>query len=157
MEAYGPSLQRYIWDAVAVFRGVLTEYLTHANQRTLSLSMAELAAFIVARLDAVVTDLIETAPEPVLVEANAYFHHLNPMDEQSRQQVLLQLLAGIQAFIQGLDMAERSKGELLEVAGLLQTQLEQESPNSLLTRVYMAYLDTQPELRPSIRQLKHML
>ncbi|MDF2683474.1 MAG: ycnC, partial [Brevibacillus sp.] len=56
LEAYGNRIESCVWDIVAIFRGILREYLSHVVQKVIALPMSDLAGFIVERIDAIVND-----------------------------------------------------------------------------------------------------
>ncbi|MFD2372084.1 TetR/AcrR family transcriptional regulator [Brevibacillus sp. GCM10020057] len=157
MEAYGERIERHVWDIVAIFRGILREYLFHSVQKVIALPMSELAAFVVARMDAVIRDMLETDSAPILKKSHIHFNDLNPIDESSRQENIREFLLAVEAAIRGLSRNESVRQELLEVLGLLQRELDQDSPNRTLVQVYTTYLETVAELRPLVRQLRLML
>ena len=157
MEAYGDSIQRYVWDIVAIFRGLLKEYLSHVIQKVIALPMPDLALFIVERMDAVVIDMTSTKPEPVLKETNIYFNHLNPIDLKTQQETIREFLQSFSLKISELKKPETVRKELLEVVSLFEKELEQETPNTTLLHVLTTYLETISELRPYVRQLNLMI
>ncbi|MEF2967976.1 TetR/AcrR family transcriptional regulator [Paenibacillus sp. M1] len=157
-EAYGEAVAPYLWDVVAIFRGMLKEYLSHANQHVIGLPMSELAGFLAGRIDAVVNELLQSKPDPVLKESGVYFNDINPADFMTKQESLKEFLHSFSRRIAGLQSPEPVRRELLEVVSLLQQQLDgEESPNPTLVKVYVSYLDSVSDLSPYVRQLNLML
>jgi AcrR family transcriptional regulator len=156
-EAYGDRIEDYIWDIVAIFRGLLKEYVSYAHQKVIALPMSELALFFVERMDAVVHDMIRKKAKPVLKETNSYFNHINPVDTHIQKETIHAFLDSFALKIQELQKPDSVRQELLEVCGLLQQELKREAPNHTLLHVYTTFLETVVELRPLIRQLNLML
>ncbi|MDR6883984.1 helix-turn-helix domain-containing protein [Bacillus sp. 3255] len=157
IEAYGPQIEPFIWDIVAIFRGIHIEYLSYVQQKVIALPMSELAAFIVDRLDALIEDLIRTSPAPVIDGSSAYINYLNPSDAPARQTTVAQLMELMRSKIGELSKPDDQRAELLKVAAMLGTECGREVPDPTLIRVLAAYLDVIPELRPYIRQLHYLL
>ncbi|MDD9271654.1 TetR/AcrR family transcriptional regulator [Paenibacillus sp. GCM10023248] len=157
IEAYGPQIEPFIWDIVAIFRGIHIEYLSYVQQKVIALPMSELAAFIVDRLDALIEDLIRTSPAPVIDGSSAYINYLNPSDAPARQTTVAQLMELMRSKIGELSKPDDQRAELLKVAAMLGTECGREVPDPTLIRVLAAYLDFIPELRPYIRQLHYLL
>ncbi|WP_282942493.1 TetR/AcrR family transcriptional regulator [Paenibacillus sp. RC67] len=156
-EAYGDSIQDYIWDIVVIYRGLLKEYLSFAIQKAIALPISELALFLVERMDTVINGMIKQKPKPVLSESNVYFNQLNPIDPATHKHVIRELLTSIGAKISQLTVAGPILKELLEVFNLLEKELSQGTPNKTLLRVYASYLENNSELSPYIRQLQFMM
>lgn len=156
-EAYGDSISPYLGDIVAIYRGMSREYLSHAVQTAIACPMAELARFCVDRMDAVIRDMIDKEPVPILKVSSAYFNDINPVDLPTRRSNLGEFLQYFAQKVQELPQPERIQKELLEVIDLLRRELEQDKPNATLVRVYTNFLDSVDELRPYVRQLGLML
>lgn len=153
LETYGSPVEVFVWDVVAIYRGILREYLYYTVRKVIALPMSELAQFIVERIDAVVNDLLASEAKPILQSTNTYFQHLNPLDPLHQQQNVSGFLDALAAKIQNLSMPAPARDELLEVISLLQKELAQDAPNRTLIHVFMTYLETIPQLRPDVRQL----
>ncbi|MWV46773.1 TetR family transcriptional regulator [Paenibacillus sp. HJL G12] len=156
-EAYGENIRAYIWDIVIIFRGMLREYLSYANQKVISLPMSELARFIEERMDAVVKDMLEKQPAPVLNESSIYVNDLNPVDPHTRKETILSFLFSLEEQVHELTITEHVKHELLDVIRMLREELMQEIPNQTMLRVYASYLENNPALGPNARQLRFMI
>jgi AcrR family transcriptional regulator len=152
-ETYGEPITPYLGDVVAIFRGMIKEYLSHVVQAVIAVPMAELAGFFVDRLDTLIGDLIANKPEPVLKTSNAFFNAINPLDDHTRQANLDEFLKFFADKIRELPQPEPIRDELTEVIKLLQNELAQPTPNATLLRVYTAFLESVSELRPYVRQL----
>jgi len=152
IEAYGDRIEPYIWDVVAIFRGIYIEYLGYVQQQVIAIPMSELAAFIVDRMDALIEDLVSKSPEPVIDHSNTHFNYLNPSDKEMRQATLQQLIGLIRGEIEQLSQPEAVRQELGQVTAMLREACEHEPPNPTLIRVLSAYLEGYPELKPFLRQ-----
>lgn len=153
LEGYGKKIESYVWDIVAIFRGILREFLAHAVQKVIALPMSELAGFIVERMDAIANDMLQSKTAPILRESLVYFNDLNPVDARTQQQSVREFLHAFASKVQDLEKPEPIRLEILEVIDLLQKELDQETPNRTLVHVFTTYLETIPELRPDVRQL----
>lgn len=156
-EAYGEPIAPYLGDVVAIFRGMIREYLSHAMQAVIAVPMHELACFIVNRLDAVIGDLLASTPEPILKASSAFFNELNPLDGDTWQTNLDEFLTFVAAKMDTLPQPESIRKELLEVVDLLKAEVRQPQPSRTLLRVYTTFLDSVRELGPEIRQLNLIL
>ncbi|MBW7455721.1 TetR/AcrR family transcriptional regulator [Paenibacillus sepulcri] len=156
-EAYGDRIEDYIWDIVAIFRGLQKEYIAYAHQKVIALPMSELALFFVERMDAVVSDMLRSKTKSVLNGINIYFNHINPADPHTQKETVHDFLNAFAARIQELQKPENARQELQEVIGLLQQELKQEAPNRTLVHVYTTFLETAVELRPYVRQLNLLI
>ncbi|KQO18605.1 TetR/AcrR family transcriptional regulator [Paenibacillus sp. Leaf72] len=156
-EAYGEQIDAIIWDVVTIFRGMLLQYLSYAIQKVIAVPMAELAAFLVDRMDAIVSDMTDKQPKPIIDGANVYFNHLNPSDEPVRRETAVQFLQALAGKIDELPKPEAVRAELREVVSLLGQEARAEQRNPTLVRVLIAYLDNVSELRADVRQLNLML
>ncbi|MZQ86952.1 TetR family transcriptional regulator [Paenibacillus sp. 5J-6] len=157
IETYGKQIEPYIWDIVAIFRGIHVEYLTYVKQKVIALPMSELAAFIVDRLDALIEDFIRTAPKPVIAESNTHFNYLNPSDSPARQATIEQLIALMTVKIDELSKPSEVREELKKVTAMLDEACTHQASNPTLIKVFISYLDVIPELRPHLRQLNYLL
>ncbi|MCR8632117.1 TetR/AcrR family transcriptional regulator [Paenibacillus radicis (ex Xue et al. 2023)] len=156
-EAYGEPIVPYLGDTVAIFRGMLKEYLTHLVQAVIAVPTSELAGFLVDRMDVIVGDLITSSAEPILKASSAYFNDISPLNDETRQTNLKEFLKFFVVKIEELPQPERIRNELLEVIDLLQRELEQPEPNGTLLRVYITFLDTVSDLKPYVHQLVLLL
>jgi AcrR family transcriptional regulator len=157
IETYGKQIEPYIWDIVAIFRGIHVEYLTYVQQKVIALPMSELASFIVDRLDALIDDFIRTAPKPVIAESNTHFNYLNPSDSPARQATIEQLMALMTVKIDELSKPNEVREELKKVTAMLNDACTRQASNPTLIKVFISYLDVIPELRPHLRQLNYLL
>lgn len=157
IETYGKQIEPYIWDIVAIFRGIHVEYLTYVQQKVIALPMSELASFIVDRLDALIDDFIRTAPKPVIAESNTHFNYLNPSDSPARQATIEQLMGLMTAKIDELSKPNEVREELKKVTAMLNDACTRQASNPTLIKVFISYLDVIPELRPHLRQLNYLL
>ena len=153
-EAYGTAIGEYIWDIVAIYRGILKEYASYAFQKSISLTMTELASFIAERMDAIVTDMLIKKPAQVLDAVNAYVNHINPADSMTERQTLQELMEAIGRKIEQLSLSESERRQLREVVGFLRLELENKERNPTLIRVYTSFLERNAELRPDVKQLQ---
>ncbi|WP_338554112.1 helix-turn-helix domain-containing protein [Paenibacillus sp. KS-LC4] len=156
-EAYGEQIDHIIWDVVTIFRGMLLQYLSYAIQKVLAVPMAELAAFLVDRMDAVVRDMAAKQPKPIIDGANVYFNHLNPSNKTVRQETIQQFLYTLAEKIDELPKPEAVRAELREVVSLIQQEAQAERRNPTLLRALAAYLNNVFELRADVRQLNLLL
>ncbi|OME92320.1 MULTISPECIES: hypothetical protein [Paenibacillus] len=76
-EAYGEPIAPYLGNVVVIFRGMVREYLSHAVQAVIAVSMAELTEFIVDRLDTLILNLVACQAKPILEAKNAFFNDIN--------------------------------------------------------------------------------
>ncbi|MDQ0886641.1 AcrR family transcriptional regulator [Paenibacillus sp. V4I9] len=157
IETFGERLEPYAWDAVLIFRGILHEYMNGVLRKVISLPIAELADFIVDRMDAIVQDLIRTAPKSIVGERIVSSNPLDRSDEAARKGTVRDFLAAMEERIQTLPLSEASRMELRDVVGLLRKEVLSEKPNLTLLRVLKAHLEAVPELRSYLRQLKLLL
>ncbi|MGG4494922.1 TetR/AcrR family transcriptional regulator [Brevibacillus reuszeri] len=157
LEAYGAEISPYIWDVVAIFRGLLKEYLFYVMQKGLSLTMSELAHFLIERMNAVVADMLDAKPKAILNETNIYFNSLNPISLQTQQLTIHEFLQVFSLKISELQKPANLRQELQEVVHILQKELALETPNKTLVNVCLSYLDAVSELKPLARQLTYML
>ncbi|WP_171681450.1 TetR/AcrR family transcriptional regulator [Paenibacillus planticolens] len=156
-EAYGEPIVPYLGDTVAIFRGMLKEYLAHAVQAVIAVPMADLGGFLTDRIDAIVGDLISSRAEPVLKASSAYFNDINPLDSSTRQINIEAFLKFVAVKIEELPQPARIREDLREVIDLLQRELEQPKPSGTLLRVYITFLDTVSDLKPYVHQFSLML
>ena len=157
IEAYGERIEPFVWDVVAIFRGIHVEYWTYVKQKVIALPMSELSAYLVDRLDAVVEDLVRASPKPIIDRNNAFFNELNPSDTPSRQATVQQLIGFMADRLEGSSKPKDELEELRKVVALLGQACEREPRDFTLIRVFAAYLHAVPELRPFLRQLQYLL
>jgi len=156
-ESYGETIEPYIWDVVTIFRGIHNVYLSYVRQKVIALPMSELAAFIVDRIDAVIGDMLRTAPKQVINGSNMHFNDVNPSDLTARAATVRQLIGLLDGKIRKLPKSANAREELCKVAAMLEEECESQPSNPTLVRVLSAYLEGEPELRPYIRQLKYLM
>ncbi|WP_187768116.1 hypothetical protein [Paenibacillus sp. PL91] len=125
--------------------------------KVISLPIAELADFIVDRMEAVVQDLIRTMPKAIIGEWIVNYNPLNRSDEAARKGTLRDFLAAMEERIQTLPLTAAARTELRDVVGLLRKEVLSEKPNPVLLRVLKGHLEAVPELRSYLRQLKLLL
>ncbi|MGO4547413.1 TetR/AcrR family transcriptional regulator [Paenibacillus sp. 2TAB23] len=154
IEAFSEQLEPQAWDAVMIFRGILHEYTNGILHKVISLPIPELADYIVDRMEAVVLDLMRTAPKPIIGE---WIVHVDPprhKDKEARKETVGEFLAAMEERIQSLPLPDATRLELIEVVTLLRKEVQNEQPNLTLIRVLKAHLEAVPELRSYLRQLK---
>lgn len=157
IEAFSVQLEPYVWDAVMIFQGILHEYMSGVLGKVISLPIAELADFIVDRMEAVVQDLIRTMPKAIIGEWIVNYNPLNRSDQAARKGTLRDFLAAMEERIQTLSLTAAARTELRDVVGLLRKEVLSEKPNPVLLRVLKGHLEAVPELRSYLRQLKLLL
>ncbi|MFH5185180.1 TetR/AcrR family transcriptional regulator [Paenibacillus sp. TAB 01] len=157
IDAYGERIEPYVWDVVAIFRGIHIEYLNYVQQKVIALPMSELAAFLADRMDALTEELIRSSPKPVIDGRNIYFNYLNPSDPPVRQATVEQLIEMMSDKIGQLSKPDSERKELQKVAAMLGEECGRPSPDATLIRVFTTYLDLIPELRSHLRQLHFLL
>ncbi|RUT35631.1 TetR/AcrR family transcriptional regulator [Paenibacillus zeisoli] len=158
LNMYGEQAEACIWDIVMIYRGILKEYLSLLQQHVIGLSIAEIAAFIVSRMHALVADLRAKDADPILKESNILNNASNPANQQMTQAAVHELLDSIIKELQQDTEGENlNRQQLLEVTGLMRKEYDLPTANPTMLQVYMAFLETAPELRSYVRQLKLML
>lgn len=157
IEAFGNQLEPHVWDAVMIFRGILREYTNGVLQKVVSQPIPELADFIVDRMEAIVQNMIRTAPKPIIGEWIVEPRLMNSNDESERKGTVAEFLKAMEERIQTLPLPSASLKELSEVVGLLRAEVQAEQPNLTLLRVLKAHLEAVPELRSYLRQLKLLM
>lgn len=157
LNRYGEQGEACIWDIVIIYRGIMKEYLSLLQQGVIAQPTAEIAGFIVGRLHAIVKDLSDEKTAPILLESDLL---MNPEDSQLsevRKTAVQELLNTMTEVAQESGRTDPFRQELLEVVAMLHKENDQSSPNPTLIHVYMTFLETAPELRTYVRQLKLLM
>lgn len=157
IEAFGEHLESHAWDAVMIFHGILHEYTNGVLQKVISLPIPELADFIVDRMEAIVQDMVRTAPKPIIGEWIVQYNHTNQNDVEARKGTVGEFLTAMEERIQTLPLPAATRTELREVVGLLRNEVQSKQPNLTLLRVLKTHLEAVPELRSYLRQLKLLM
>lgn len=158
IEAYGPPIEPYVWDVVAIFRGIRNVYIAYVRQKVLALPLPELGAFIADRLDAVIREMIGSAPAPVIEAKHMHFSRLNAFDPSVRAATVGQLIGLMEDKIHTLSSRpDEVRQEFAKVAALLRGACDGETVDRTLVTVLAAYLEAEAELRPYVRQLRYLL
>ncbi|WP_171056032.1 TetR/AcrR family transcriptional regulator [Paenibacillus sinopodophylli] len=157
IEAFSEQLEPYIWDAVMLFQGILHEYMKGVLLKVISQPIPALAVYIVDRMEAVVHDLIQTAPQSIagewIIEGGLSGHN----DPAARKGTINEFLTAMVERIHTLPLSATSRTELIEVVGLLRREIQSEKPDLTLLRVLKGHLEAVPELRSYLRQLRLLL
>lgn len=157
LNMYGEQAEACIWDIVMIFRGILKEYLSLLHQHVVGHPIAEIASFIVNRMNALVADLSLQNAAPILQESDILDNTANPQLPEMRKAAVQELLGAMTKEVQESDKSESLRQELLEVVTLLGKEYDQPSASSTMIRVYLTFLETASELRTYVRQLKLLM
>lgn len=157
LDAFGEQLEPCVWDAVTIFQGILHEYTNGVLEKVISQPIAELAHFIVDRMDAIVQDFIRSMPQSIFGEWIIHYDPMHRDDKAARKGTVQDFLAAMEERIQSLPLPSASRAELKDVVELLRKEVLSEAPSLTLLRVLKAHLEAVPELRSYLRQLKLLL
>ncbi|RAP77419.1 TetR/AcrR family transcriptional regulator [Paenibacillus montanisoli] len=159
VRAYGPAIEPNKWDLVALYVGILKEYLVVTALLGHDVDYGSMAAFVVDRTDEMAAGIIRTAPEPILdLEVMTKFVDCGMEGVRlTAQESVEDLLARLIETIQELQVTSARKTELHEAAQLLQDETEAEAPRPVLVRALIGLLQTQNELESVAARLEKRL
>ncbi|AZN38708.1 TetR/AcrR family transcriptional regulator [Paenibacillus albus] len=155
---YGPEIENNKWDIIALYSGILKEYMIMTTLITSPFDYDRMANFVVDRMDEMVAGIRSSELEPILDEevmskfvANGMHGCRVPTGEQ-----LHASLTKLTATIQELQVTNARKAELHEAAHLLQEEADDERPRMVLVRALIGLLQTQHELTAIASQLERL-
>ncbi|WP_308635517.1 TetR/AcrR family transcriptional regulator [Paenibacillus silvisoli] len=158
IRAYGPAIEPNKWDMVALYVGILKEYMVvTAMLGGNDVDYEHMAAFVVDRMDEMAAGILRSVPEPILnLEMMTRYDGMNGeplLAQESVEDVLARVLVAIQE----LQVPNARKTELHEAATLLGEETEAEPPRPVLIRALISLLQTQNELESVVRRLEKRL
>ncbi|AJY73420.1 TetR/AcrR family transcriptional regulator [Paenibacillus beijingensis] len=159
LRAYGPETEPFIWDLVAIYFGIIKEYVFLIIFNNQPLAIDELAAFVADRLDDIAAGMLSRGARPLLGESA--FHVSGQPGSQYQEQAMLrrrtELLEALESLIQKLPVRISRRDELLEAAAGLRTELEGGQPKPVMVHALLLYLETEHALAGIVKQLANVI
>jgi len=158
VDAYGPEIEQNKWDLVALYAGILKEYMIMTTFTNIAFDYERMSSFVVDRMDEMAAGIARSKPVPILEPAAmakfvACGMEGSPIPAQEQwDEGLNRLLAAIQE----LQVSNARKSELHEAAALLREEAQGESPRGVLIRALIGLLQTQHELAGIVGQLEKL-
>ncbi|WP_435170653.1 TetR/AcrR family transcriptional regulator [Paenibacillus glycanilyticus] len=158
ISVYGPEIEKHKWDLIALYTGILKEYMIMITLISSPFNYARMANFVVDRMDEMVAGIKKSTHEPILdAEVMSQFVARGmkgchaPAGEQ-----LHATLTKLMSSIEELQVTNARKSELHEAAHLLQEAAADESPRMVLVRALLGLLQSQHELVAIASQLERL-
>lgn len=153
LRAYGEDIGENIWDVVVIYRGLLREYqYLIIEEDTCFLPVEEVAKFLVGNMDAIVKNIIETKPTPILKES-LFKEDLNEnLHTQYSCTTLNEIFDTMLLTLKTLpnnSYRVESKNSIL----LLRDEITQEQPRWFLIYALLLYLENEDLLVGLVKQI----
>ncbi|SEN54763.1 TetR/AcrR family transcriptional regulator [Paenibacillus sp. OV219] len=158
ISVYGPEVEKNKWDLIALYSGILKEYMIMTTLISSPFNYDRMANFVVDRMDEMAAGIKKSIQEPILdadvmtqfVASGMRGCHV-PAGEQ-----LHATLSKLMATIQELQVTNARRAELHEAAHLLQEEAADERPRMVLVRALIGLLQSQHELVATASQLERL-
>ncbi|SFS55731.1 TetR/AcrR family transcriptional regulator [Paenibacillus sp. BC26] len=158
VHAYGPVIDKYKWDLIALYIGIIKEYMVMTELISSPFDYEQMAAFVVDRMDEMVAGLLQSKSAPIL-ESSVMTQFVAcgmkgtavPAEEQ-----LGEGLNRLLSTIQELQATNARKTELNDAAILLQEEADADKPRMVLVRALIGLLHSQHELTAILGQLEKL-
>ncbi|MFD0714673.1 TetR/AcrR family transcriptional regulator [Paenibacillus sp. GCM10027626] len=159
LSVYGQQLEKYIWDMVAVYLGMVKEFTHFSNVLNQPLNLENAAVFIVDRIDDIVESILKSE-RPQLLQYSVISEYVQsglkgasvPVTKQIRN-----LFETLISTIKELATPNTRKEELKGAVQLLQEEMEKDQPKRILIDILLGHLRLQHELISIVGQLEKLL
>ncbi|WP_127585486.1 TetR/AcrR family transcriptional regulator [Paenibacillus koleovorans] len=159
LRAYGPALEPHIWDLVALYTGIMKQYVMLPVIVNSPFDLDYASEFIVDRMDEMAAGIMQKKAKPIL-EPSITHNYVTcratgvkpPVGEQRAR-----LLQTMLTTIHDLAVPNARKTELQEAVVLLEEELEKEKPSRVLLAALLDFVRQQQELRGRVEQLELLL
>ncbi|KGP70786.1 TetR/AcrR family transcriptional regulator [Pontibacillus yanchengensis] len=151
-EAYGHTIQPYIWDVIIMFEGMMKEYLHLLVQNKIHLSIEHLARFLSDRMDVIIHQIDRDQVEPMLP--------LSFMGEGMTYNIeehIDKIIKDMKKVIDTLSINKDEKQYYLDSINLLEEEIHQKEPRLFLLRALITYIKETPELRSYSNHLEQLV
>lgn len=158
IHAYGPGIQIYKWDLIALYIGIIKEYMVMTELVSSPFDYERMAAFVVERMDEMVAGLVQSKSKPIL-ESDIMTQFVACGMKGSAVPAEEQLSEGITRLlttIHELQATNSIKTELHDAAVLLREEADADKPRMVLVRALIGLLQSQHELTAILGQLEKL-
>jgi AcrR family transcriptional regulator len=153
---FGSETEPYIWDLVAIYMGMIREYMILLVFENKPIVIRDVAVFVVDRMEDVAAGIRAARPKPILHEAimkeytqcNGFEDKLNATEHRTN------LLENLVTTIAELAATNIRKKELTDAVMELREQLELDSPHPVIVEALLHFMASEPQLISSVKQLR---
>lgn len=142
VNVYGKAFEPYALDSSVIVNGIIKEYMGYIILDNKELDIERLTAFIIDRLDDMVTGIIASKPTPVLEEhmMKEFLTYAEGAMEGSPKMRLLEVLAGLQQMIVHSSLEDKPKLQALNALTVMNEELEKTEPRAVVLQGMCSYL-----------------
>ncbi|MFP7492423.1 TetR/AcrR family transcriptional regulator [Terribacillus saccharophilus] len=155
LDLYGEESRPYLKDLRMIQEGILFQFMADVLLHGLILDMNKTAAYILERMDDIVTGLLKRKAEPLVTEATPISASI--FERELKEREVLQVLDRIQVVILSLDLDEQDVKELQGVVELLQEEIRKKEPKKLLIQGLAANFKAIGEIDDLHQELARLL
>lgn len=154
LQAYGNSIEPWLYDLVSILNGLLNEYAVYLTLDEADFSIQKCAQLVAYLIDSSVTSLASSQLTPLFTKDNFPLTK-GVNSEHKRLAKALQLLEGMK--YETNDMAPEQSKLVMETLDLIETELQAETLNLTLLRALIANLRPYAELTHQRRKIADLL
>ena len=156
LSSYGEALNDNIWDVVIIYRGIQREYLNLILEKNDFFLPIDVAKFMVQRIDAIVKDILETKPSPILTQSIVLEYFADRIDSQfnSSPTTLNDIFDTMLLTVENLHNKIR-QNELSQSIHLLSDEIKQAKPRWFLIQALLSHLENEDLLFGLVKQTKN--
>jgi AcrR family transcriptional regulator len=153
----GKEMEPNIWDMVAIYTGIMREFMILLVFENMLLHIKEVAIFIVDRMEEMSSNIHHKQPKPILKDA--IMNEIidcgaeNSLSVAEYRTSLLQTLC---TTIMELTTTNYRKTELQEAVALLREQFDNKQPKAVMVKALLNFLGEEHPLKGIVRQLEQM-
>lgn len=153
LEAFGDKVTKNIWDLVAMYEGIMKEYISLITFHRVPVSMNRLVSLVASSLEAIANPIQNM--EPVLTKELVC--KPNQGDSPSLRDEIDQQLLEMENKLSSLSLKTETKDKLVASLAHLKDEVKKDNPEIYLLEALTSYLKTQDELKSTMQRIEQLI
>lgn len=155
----GEEVDPNIWDLVIMYNGIVREFIFLLIFENKPLNVREIAFYIVDRIEEMAACIVQKKTQPILQNAimNNYMQCEMTGESITIAEYRTSLLENLLSTVKELSITNFRKAELSDAIALLQEELANEYPKSVLIHALLGFIGKEHELENIVRQLERYI
>ncbi len=147
---YGDQVEPYDPDIIIQLEGLINVYFKWIIIDGISIKRNQLGAYIVRRMDDIVSGLLERNEAPLVTAADI-------PDVYREEGSVVEVLNTMKAKIETLDLAGEKADELREVLKIIQSEAGKEQPQKVVIQGLLVHFQRMPEFATECKDIARLL
>ncbi|NIK79553.1 AcrR family transcriptional regulator [Paenibacillus castaneae] len=155
----GEEAKSNIWDLVVMYNGIMREFMFLLIYEKKLLDVRAIAAYVVDRIEELAACIVFKKTEPILQNAIMNYGMCCETAGRSifKENYKTSLLQDLISTVKELSITQFRKTELNDAIALLQEELANENPKSVLIHALLDFVGKEHELNNTVRQLERFV